>query len=909
VRAATRFCGALLCALGMLAAPAYGQEQPPEEQAPAAESAIERYLEERDLTELLAVYLLEQLKTADAGTRLKLADRLGSLYTALLDKAATQDQREAWEKRSQDLLAAVPEADSFELRLNLAKARYLRAEDLAERARLQLVTPEERQEAERTLRSAGAVFTDIGTKLSRKVDVLEKREGSGPEQDVPAVRQELADARRLRSLAMYYAGWSSYYVGLLSNKAQPAEEALTSFGYLLNAPGRQANVERVPDGLLAYEHVARAAIGSALAESLRGRDGPAILWLETLERTQDVPEGVRKQLFARRIWVLGAGKRWADLAFAVERRRQPSRQDPVKPLDVGEARLLAVVALEALQDAGTPARAREVIQPLADTAMTDLIALGEVKHVQDLVLRYGSATLGGEGFIVQYVRGMQAYERAREAHKQTGGDLEQPSADAAAANLYRQAAGSFEQSLKSVDSANFVEERANAGLLLGLSRFYAGDLVQAADLFEEAYRRGGNVKAQEDALWLAIVALDKASLERSSLRERLRELSTLYLKQYPGSDRAAKLLLRQASSDLIAEDKAIEILMGISPGSPLYEAARRQAATLLYSVYRRARGPDRDFAALRFAEVSEEILRIDRAKLTQLKDDEARRVMEQIIVRVRQVLDAVLGMSAPDLARADKAFEVLDAIAADAGVDFQKVEDELTYRRLQLAMARADQKAMTASLDRLRAIGGRFADAADRLMYKRASTLLGASPDSPAAAEEVVSHGLRVIKQFDTGPQALSDPAVASLYNAVADAAARVWRANRDEFMRDTALKLDRAIVKIGNPPAVVLRRLAEISEAVEEVEEALECWRMLVAGLGRGDPAWFEARYHSLRLLSRLDPPKAREAMAQHKVLNPEFGPEPWGELLRALDQQIGPAPPPAAPAAPGAPSKGGPR
>jgi hypothetical protein len=907
VRAATRFCGALLCALGMLAAPAYGQEQPPEEQPPAAESAIERYLEERDLTELLAVYLLEQLKTADAGTRLKLADRLGSLYTALLDKAATQDQREAWEKRSQDLLAAVPEADSFELRLNLAKARYLRAEDLAERARLQLVTPEERQEAERTLRSAGAVFTDIGTKLSRKVDVLEKREGSGPEQDVPAVRQELADARRLRSLAMYYAGWSSYYVGFLSSKPQPAEEALTSFGYLLNTPGRQANVERVPEGLLAYEHVARAAIGCALAESLRGRDGPAILWLETLERTEGVPEGVLKQLFARRIWVLGAGKRWADLVYTVERRRQPSRQDPIKPLEVGEARLLAVVALEALQDPSTAPKAREVIQPLADAAMTDLISLGEVKQVQDLVLRYGSATLGGEGFIVQYVRGMQAYERARTEHRSKGGDLEQPSEDAAVANLYRAAAGSFESSLKAVDSANFAEERANAGLLLGLSRFYAGDLVPAADLFEEAYRRGGDAKAQEDALWLAIVALDKAMTDKPSVRERLRELSTLYLKEYPTSDRAAKLLLRQTASDLIAEDKAIEILMGIESGSPLYEAARRQAATLLYSVYRRARGPDRDFAALRFAEVSEEILRIDRGKLLQLKGEEAQRVMEQIIVRVRQVLDAVLGMTAPDLSRADKAFEVLDAIAVDAGVDFQKVEDELTYRRLQVALARADQKAITASLDRLRAIGGRFSDAADRLMYKRAQTSLAARPDSPEAAAEVVAHGLRVIKQFDSGGQALSDPAVASLYNAVADAAATVWRAKQDEFMRDTALRLDRAIVKNGNPPAIVLRRLADLAEAVKAEEEALEAWRMLVSGLNRADPAWFEARYHSLRLLSRSDLPKAREAMAQHKVLNPDFGPEPWGELLRALDQQMGPAPAPAAPSAPT--EKGGPR
>ncbi len=883
---------------------AWGQE-PAEPEGAEPASAIERYLEERELTELLAVYLIERLRAAEGQDKFKLADRLGSLYTTLLDRATTQSQREEWERRSEELLAAVPEADSFELRLNLAKARYLRAEELAERARLRLVSPEERQESERTLRTVGAVFADIGAKLARRVDFLERRESTGPEQDIPALREQLAEARRLRSLAMYYAGWSGYYVGFLSSKPQPAEEALTSFGYLLNTPGREANVERVPEGLLTYEHVARAAIGCALAESLRGRDGPAILWLETLDRTEGIPEGVRKQLFARRMWVLGAGKRWADLEFYIARRRQPTRDDPVKPLEVGEARLLAVIALEALQDANTPERARGIIEPLADTAMTDLITLGEVKHVQDLVLRYGSSTLGGEGFIVQYVRGMQAYERAREAHRAAGGDLEQPSEIDSVVNLYRTAAGSFGVALKAEDSARFQEERANAGLLLGLSHFYAGELVPAADLFEEAYRRGGNPKAQEDALWLAIVALDKAAVGKPSVRGRLLELSTLYLKEYPTSERAAKLLLRQASSGLIAEDEAIKILLGIEAESPLYEAARRQAATLLYNVYRRARGTDRDFAALRFAEVSEEILRIDRGKLAHLDGDEARKVMEQIIIRVRQVLDAALGMSAPDLARADKAFEVLDAIAADAGVDFQRVEDELTYRRLQLALARGDRDQITRSLDRLRGIGGRFADAADRLMYKRAAAMLAAAPDSAEAAAEVVGHGLRVIDQFADDASGLSDPAVVGLYNAVAEAATRVWASRKDEFMRETALRLDRAIVEQGNPPAVVLRRLAEHAEAVGEVAEALDAWRLLVSGLGRGDPAWFEARYHSLRLLARQDLAAARQAMAQHKVLNPEFGPDPWGEMLRDLDAQMG-----AAPADPGSsPGTGGPR
>jgi hypothetical protein len=880
--------GVLLCAG---AAAAQTQEEPP---APAAESVIEQYLSDRDLKELLAAYLLQRLQRAEGQERLRLAGRLGGIYVELLDAARTPAQRRNWESRSEDLLRAVPEAESFELRLNLAKARYLQVEELAERHRLRLVSPEEKQEAERTLRTVGAMFADIGGKLNRSIEALERREAGGPDSELVAVREQLSEARRLRSLAMYYGGWSAYYSGYLSGRAQSADEALVNFGYLLNTPGRQANVERLPTGLLRYEHVARAAIGCAMAESLRGRDGAAILWIEALGKAEGVPEAVSRQLFTRRMSVLAAARRWGDLGFIIERRRQPNRADAVKPLDVGEARLLAVLTLEALDSGTLDPRAAQVVQPLADTAITDLIALGEVRQVLDLVSRYGSTTIGGEGFIVLYVRGMQAYERAREAHRHTGGDLEQPAIVTSVANEYRHAAGSFRVALEARDAGRFAEERANAGLLLGLSHFYAGDLVEAADLFEKAYRAGGGARLQEDALWLAIVALDKAVADRPSLDRRLSELSALYLRAYPTSERAAKLLLRQAATGLISEDRAIEILLGVPKSSALYEAARRQAASLLYGLYRRSRGPDKDFAALRFAEVSEELLRIDRARAG-TSSAESKQAVEQIIIRVRQVLDAVLGMSAPDLARAERAFEVLDAISVEAGLDFQRVEDELTYRRLQLALAKADMQAATRALDRLRALGGRFADAADRLMYRRATTLYASNPSSAEMAHEVVRHGLRVIEQFGKDETALSDPAVASLYNSVAEAASRVWAARRDESMRDIALRLDEVLMNFGNPPAVAVRRYAELAEGAGNTRGALDAWRLLLVALGRGDPAWFEARYHSLRLLSRTDIGAARQAMAQHKVLNPEYGPDPWGEMLRSLDAQLGAAPEPA--------------
>ena len=124
-------CGwaALLVTLALVA-PARAQV---DDAPPTAESTIEQYLTDHGLSELLAVHLLEQLKTAEGDARIRLADRLGSIYVQLLDKAATPEARRQWEAKSQELLRAVPDADSSELRLNLAKARYLQAEDIAER--------------------------------------------------------------------------------------------------------------------------------------------------------------------------------------------------------------------------------------------------------------------------------------------------------------------------------------------------------------------------------------------------------------------------------------------------------------------------------------------------------------------------------------------------------------------------------------------------------------------------------------------------------------------------------------------------------------------------------------------------------------------------------------------------------
>ena len=124
--------------------------------------------------------------------------------------------------------------------------------------------------------------------------------------------------------------------------------------------------------------------------------------------------------------------------------------------------------------------------------------------------------------------------------------------------------------------------------------------------------------------------------------------------------------------------------------------------------------------------------------------------------------------------------------------------------------------------------------------------------------------------------------------------------------MRDIALGIDKRLVALGSPPLQVLRRYAELTEAAGDRSAALEAWRLLLSGTNPTAPDWFEARYHSLRLLLASEPARAREAMDQYKVLHPEFGPEPWGPKIKELDAQI-PAAPLSPAAATGASTGGG--
>lgn len=855
---------------------------------------VEAYLRDRRLDDLLSAYLLDALRESPPSKRAAVAERLGRHYAGLLSAADTAERQREIEEQARRLLDLVPDSDSFELRLTLFKASFLLAEDAAARYTLRLAEVEELNEAQQTFRTVEPAFQDIGRRVDARVEALERMESRATQGDISVLREQLADARRLRSLAMYYAGWSQYYQALVNGDPRKAEAARRSFGWLLNAPGsREPSIESLPTSLLRYEHVARAAMACALCYSTSGQDSVAIQWLDALDGAGETPPAIREELWARRIEILGRARRWSDLQRLIDRRRLTADPARPTPLPVAEARLLAIVTLEAIDaEQGASPRRQErdrLLEAIAQVALSDLVTQGEIGHVLDLVKRFGTTPMGDSGFVVLYVRALRAYERAREAHEaaagESGADPDEPTADATVSNRYMDAVRALEIAQAAPDADKFAAEFTQSRMMHGLSLYYAGELVQAASLFESVFELAEATDLREESLWYAIVSLDMA-VERGfkSVVEQRDRLATVFLQAFPATDRAARLLLRRIDEGLLTDERAIAVLLDVPGESPLYEAARRHASRLMYRKYRASRGPERDYAAARFMEVAEELINIDIAKVRSGSGEESEEAIKFVVLRVRQALDAALSITVPDLPRATRLLDLLDDVAGLTGIDLAEVEGELAYRRLQIALARDDDDAVSLATDQLHRTEGVYAGSGDRLLYQHAVERWQNRTGDADLAIRVVGYGARVLGQFEPLESHRNDPAVVGVVNVVAAAATVAWQSNDDAAMRDVAIDMDKRLIALGKQTAISLRRLAIAAEASGDLGTAHTSWITLMAGLRNGSDGWFEARVESIRVLAQIDSRRARAVLDQHRVLYPELGPEPWGQELRDL-------------------------
>lgn len=855
------------------------------------EQRFEAYLEQHELREVEAADLRYRFENASVDDRRALAKRLADLYVELLARATTAEDRQRIEQLGQRLTRQLPEEDAGDLRLALVRARYQWAKEVAERARLNNVPTDELAEAERTLRSLAPELSSVAQTASEAAYRLERRRSAvGLDEQEQEAYEEAA---RVRSTAHYLLGWTRYYLAVMTGSERYAMDALKDLGVLLGAEeNRAASVERADERLMRFDHVADAAIAAAFCESLLGNADTALRWIVKIESAPTLSESIRDRLFVCRLLVLGEAGRWRDLAYHSDRMRRSRRADGKPGLEPLEAQLLANVAWEALTRQRLNPRDQSILEEIAHAAIQDLVRQNQVSVLRSLVEQYGTSSLEGEGFIFAFVRGQNAYQRATEAYDAAGYEEGQIATDDTVANLYAAAVRALDAALQADDADRFPDERAQAMQLAAMSAYMGGAMLDAADRFERAHEAASDTEQAERALWHAIVALDAAIREGADgIGPRRDRLVTLYLQSFPGTERAARLLVARAGAASADDPKAVEILLNVEPDSPLYEAARRRAERLLYARLRRLTGDARSAAALRYLTVADELLTIDRRRAATGDLEAASQSADRALALARAMLQVILASPVPDTERADALLETVQELRLRVGAPPESIESEIAFRRLQVALARNDANEAQRIAETFDEEDGVFDALADRAMYAWAAQRFANAPDNTDYARQVVEFGRPVIAQMGSDEGTLASPQAFGVHTSVARAAWTLGRAagseSKQREMLDLVVAIDGRLKAAEVADAFSLARFAYASELVGRNDDALDAWRRLLAGAADGSAMALRARYESARLLGRSDAPRAIDALRQHLLLYPGT-PEPWASRLNTLLESL---------------------
>lgn len=835
-----------------MGAPTFGQD------------AVGSWLEDAGLNRLLARRLEQKLDAArDNGIRTAIAQQLAETYAELLESAPSGAERDLLEARGRAVLEKIKDDEGDPLRLALLRSSYSAASRECEYSRLALDSGSTRAELQERLASVSDNLGEVRDRLERRERVLERRvnRARGAEAQLASMRSD--DVIRRIAQATFLEAWARAYYAWLTQDPAIALESQKLFGRLLATGEAFPDPSDVSTDLRNDEIYAESILGMAFAKSITDSLATVQAWLELLEGPETA-EYVRQSLPYWRIALYTQALAYAEALVVV---REFTDTSPVSWL-----RLAAVSGLRA-RVGGEPARA------LGTEAVALLAARNELAQVIDLAERFGLADMERVGFALNYVSGVCQYEDGRKAAE--AADFQR------ARRAYRAALEDLDAAMAEPDVGDFKDAMPG---LISMRAWCLHELEEykaASLLFEEASELHGGNEAG-NLFWMAISSLD--SLERngqSGAEERTRreQLLDTFLEEYPSHPSAPGALLRRLASNPNPTLQDAESLLGVSTNSALGNRAYQEGIQMLYRIFRRAKGEDRIEAGQRFLEVVS-VPRFDP------NDEKDVHLIE--VIRARQLLDVSL---ASKIAETQIAADVLNALdkGVNVGVvDLNGKERELEFRRLQLALYQGD---VANALKYFRVFENDQIDdwtkIAARTLFKQASVVL--QRDDLASDDLRTQYGIDAVRRTtlillgDTPEQAdltISDNWAMARYLALAEQ--RAFEASGSTAARDRALALYSALLEKNEKDEMVLEGLAVLSEAAGLDEQALQAYRTLVAGCPTGTEKWFRRKVDHVRMLSRVDPERARQVLKQHVALHPDYGPDPWGDQLRAMHDEL---------------------
>jgi len=842
---------------------------------PAGADELASYLDQHGLDELLALHLEEQLEFAEGNDRQALLHQLTSLYARLLEHVEDPARRLELQQRSRRLLELAPDENLEELRLALLQGSYRSAETIAEQYRLRLTDDEEVPRAKEILTEVIPQLVQLRRQLADQIELIDHRINRQQGRKASLLADEADRVRRLLDQCTFLNAWALYYQSYLHDRPDNARVAAPLFAELLGIESAHPQPNEVSLDLRGRESFARAILGLALCKSLTSSSSTAFAWLSLLDHDQAYAP-LRKSLPAWQMTIY-----FTHDDFAAAQRVFEDSLSGEEPVPVSWLRLAAVAALESRK------RARAV-DDFLHQVLTQLAVRGELPHILDLAQRYGLDALGGSGFIFQYINGVLKYQYARNAHVD-----DEPTIDPSLVQKYQIAIDEFELALTQSDTDSYSEMTAACRQLMAWCRYFQCQFIPAKTLFVDAAEDLPTSEAPE-ALWMAVVSLQRAIQDQpdtsSTLTEDLVQLIDYFLQTYPQSEYTPRLLYQQATRDNIASIEKVQLLLSIGPDSEMYQRARERAARMLYQLFRQVAPEQRISIGSEYLAVAASLLSNDQRRF----DPNNTAEVNNFIARCRRILEVSLDKSVKRSVAAKNALLAWDEIESRFDAKLSVHNDEINYRRVQhfLLIGKSTQAAHVSNQFYERAVSSLWSVRAHRAMLREAHLTWRdetvPTEDRNAAADRMITYGQRILDEYVDNEDPKLSKTLQSAQAAVAEAYMDRWMRLGEETDGRQSLSFFEQLLVSHPRNAHFLRSTAILSDAFADPGRALECWRLLVAGLSEGSDDWYEAKFNVMDILCGTDPTRARDVMDQHKLLHPEYGPDPWGARLRVLDERI---------------------
>ncbi len=825
--------------------------------AAPGDEVVESYLRANRMDSLLETQLESRLNAADdEQDREELAESLSELYLRLLRELAADDPyRELLLNRARALVTRLDQVPMYELRLELHISSFSAHEHTIELHRLALLDPLPMRDARDAFIGARRGLELLLSKLEPELARLDRRRTqplSGAESR--EVESEIESLRRERSLAYYYLGWIGYGIAVLDDR-NVGDDVFVAFGWLLGAEGGMPQSKDIAQAALEYEHVARSALGVALCYAQSGADPLAIAWIDAILNTPDVSPEVLSSVRSRKLQVLADSGSWYDTNVLAREMIRERGEDGA--LSVAEARFIAIRALDARSGRSGAARNPDDADAVAKLGVEQLVDLGEIGHVVDLYQRYQSLPTLKDSFISNYARALASLEQAESG-------VEPPA--------YLALAEEFSQALKSGDSGAYPKHHEDCLLKLAYTLIRGDRPSDALTHCQRVIDTSLNQGSIEEARWLGIAAHDRVNtLNSRSSSPELDQAVRAYVRAYPTTERATKLVLRHAMRGTLDEQFAIETLRSIGDNDPIAIPARRTLVQLQYQRLR-ARGFD-----------DQQTLRDTRELIAWLLEhadpsEDENALINQIAV-LRIGIDLAIRAEPPDASGALHLVESAESMVALSSAH-TAIEAELLYRRVQIMLIDERIDEAIAYIDRLAALDIERSRSAEVLILNVLLERWAGSQDRSTARYLVELGSPVVARMTPKAPQTISVQ-TSALIEMIAHAAITLGEPGDEDPSIALALRLSKQVLERGQPSEAGLRRTAQIARDLGDHETQLDAWLRLLAAIPPDDERWFEARYESLVVMLRLDPARARATYEQYRVLHPTIGHAPWGQRI----------------------------